>query len=627
VFSMRGLCRAAALWVTFSVSIAFAQNYNQFVAFGDSTTDSGWLANPAYKLLVPGFDNATAAAVAAGGNAHWTGPGPNNSQILAGFFGLTANPANTPGGTNYAIGGSFDSSGPAPGFTQYTNFNQIALGAPVPNPLIPSTSQQIDNYLASVGGRANPDALYLISSFGNDFLAADFLVAHGLLSPAAVLPYFLADEQALANRIAALQAAGARYIVVANQYGGFAGKLIEDNLWTDLAALKVKFIPADTNAVIAAVAANPAPFGIIFTSPAQPACTTLLALWCTTADLVAPNALQTHLFADSAHLTEAGQIIIADYYYSLLTAPSEISFLAETAVKARLGLASSIQNQIELSESHRGPSRVNAWVTGGVTSLSLGNFHGFPGDPDTLTTGAAGVDYAIAPGLIAGVAISGGSLTSALGTFGSFKQDETSASLYAAYRAGPLWGNVIGTYGHLNFNVNRNVPIGISIQNNTGSTSGDNWSAAFQGGYKFWNGGLTHGPVAGFIFQNVNVGAFTETGSFTSLAFGSQTRESDVGQLGYRASYDWAEYQPFLQATWNHEFADTGRSVTASLTTAVAPSYSLPAVILGKDWGEVKGGVTIDVGSGVKVLAVGSADFAQSSATVYGGQIGFNIAF
>jgi len=55
------------------------------------------------------------------------------------------------------------------------------------------------------------------------------------------------------------------------------------------------------------------------------------------------------------------------------------------------------------------------------------------------------------------------------------------------------------------------------------------------------------------------------------------------------------------------------------LTTTSAPSFSLPAVILGKDWGEVKTGVTIDVGSGVKVLAVGSADFAQSSATVYGG--------
>jgi outer membrane lipase/esterase len=620
---MRGLLTTAALLMAFSTSNALAQNYNQFVAFGDSTTDSGWLANPAYKLGVSGFDNATAAAVAAGGNAHWTGPGPNNSQILAGFFGLTANPANTPGGSNYAIGGSFDSSGPAPAYTQYTNFNQIALSAPVPNPALPSTSQQIDNYLAWVGGHANPDALYLVSSFGNDGLAAAFLG----LSPAAALTYFLADEQALANRIAALQAAGARYIIVANQYGGFAGKLIEDNLWTDLAALGVKFIPADTNAVIAAVAANPAPFGIIYTSPAQPACTTLLALWCTTADLVAPNALQTHLFADGAHLTEAGQIIIADYYFSLLTAPSEISFLAESAVKTRLGLVSTIQNQIELSQSHRGPMGINAWVTGDLTAISLENYHGFPGDPDLVISGAAGADLAVAPGLIAGFALSQGSLTSALGSYGSFNQDEFTASLYAAVQAGPLWVNAIGTYGHLNYDVNRVVPIGITLQSNTGSTAGDNWSAAFQGGYKFWNGGFTHGPIAGFIYQNANVSGFTETGSFTSLGFASQARESAVGQLGYAASFDWAQFEPFAQLTWNHEFANTNRDVTASLTTVIAPSYSLPAVLLGKDWGEIKGGIRIDAGSGVKVLLSGSADFGQSAATVFGGQIGFNVAF
>jgi outer membrane lipase/esterase len=620
---MRGLRTAAALWVTFSASSALAQTYKQFVAFGDSTTDSGWLANPAYKLLSPGFDNATAAAVATGGNAHWTGPGANNSQILASFFGLMANPANTPGGTNYAIGGSFDGSGPAPGYTQYTNFNQIALSSPVPNPLIPSTSQQVDNYLASAGGHANPDALYLISSFGNDGLAAAFLG----LSPAAALAYFQADQQALANRIAALQASGARYIVVANQYGGLAGKLIEDNLWWDLAALKVKFVPADTNAVIAAVTANPAPFGIIYTSPSQPACTTVLALWCTTANLVAPNALQTHLFADGAHLTEAGQIIIADYYYSLLTAPSEISFLAESAVKTRLGLLSTIQNQIELSQSHRGPTGINAWVTGDVTAISMENYHGFPGDPDQVISGSAGADFAVAPGLIAGFAFSQGSLKSALGSNGSFRQDEFTASLYAAVQAGPLWASAIGTYGHLDYDVNRVVPVGLTFQSNTGSTAGDNWSAAVQGGHKFSNSGFTHGPMAGFIYQNVNVGSFNETGSFTSLGFSGQTRESAVGQLGYLASFDWAQFEPFAQLTWNHEFANTNRDVTASLTTVIAPSYSLPAVLLGKDWGEAKGGIRIDAGSGVKVLLSGSADFGQSAATVFGGQIGLNIVF
>jgi outer membrane lipase/esterase len=634
-----------AIWAflfagTLFCSPAHSQNYNQVIAFGDSTIDTGWFAHA--NTGNAAFDAVVQAAIAQGGNAHSTGPGPGNAQILAAFFGLTANAANTPGGTNLSVSGAFDSS-----FFGFTNIEQIVGGFSTPNSQLPSATQQITNYLASVNGHANPKALYMFSTGGNDVF-----IAGNAANPTSFL---LSEAQSLANSIAALQAAGARYIIVSNEYSaplvlnpsqtGFGQTLLGNgpgSTWSDLAALGVKFIPADTASVIAAVVKNPAQFGI--TDTVNPACVLPPSLAAfgpagygaicapvtsstTTGFLVSANALQTHLFMDFVHLTEAGQQIVADYEYSLLTAPSEISFLAETAVKARLGLVSSIQNQIELSESHRGPSGINAWVTGDVTSLSLQNYHGFPGDPDTVITGAAGVDYAIRPGLIAGLALSEGSLTSALGTFGTFKQQETSASLYAAYKAGPLWANVIGTYGHLNYDVNRNVPIGISIQSNTGSASGDNWSAAFQGGYKFWNGAFTHGPIAGFIYQNVKIGAFTETGSFTSLGFGSQTRESDVGQLGYRASYNWAEYQPFVQAIWNHEFADTNRNITASLTTISAPSFSLPAVILGKDWGEVKAGVTIDAGRGVKIMAVGSVDFAQSNANVYGGQIGFNIAF
>ena len=92
------MCRLlvlATVWLASLGSAAIAQNYNQFVAFGDSTTNSGWFANAKLSSTPNPFDTLVANAVAVGGNAHWTGPGPNNSQILAGFFGLTANPANT----------------------------------------------------------------------------------------------------------------------------------------------------------------------------------------------------------------------------------------------------------------------------------------------------------------------------------------------------------------------------------------------------------------------------------------------------------------------------------------------------------------------------------------------------
>ncbi|MGA7325320.1 MAG: SGNH/GDSL hydrolase family protein, partial [Rhodomicrobium sp.] len=470
---------------------ASAQNYNQVIAFGDSTTDTGWFANA--NTGNPIFNQVIQFSLAAGGNAHSTGPGPGNAQILASFFGLTANPANTAGGTNYAISGAVDNS-----FFGFTNIEQLTGGFSFPNSQLPSTTGQIADYLASVNGHANPNAVYLFSTGGNSIFLATFAV-DGVLPPLFQLTipqanaYLLGEAQALSASIGNLQAAGARYIIVANEYAvpsaaitpneTALGQTLFTATWNDLAADHVHFIPADTQSVIAAVESNPLAFGITapITSNACMLPPSLAAFGpigygavcapvlssnplAPTGYLVSADALQTHLFMDGVHLTEAGQQIVADYYYSLLTAPSEISFLAENAVKTRLSLISSIQNQIDASETRRGPLGFNAWVSGDITSISMDNYHGFPGDPNTVWNGAGGVDFTLAPGLIGGIAVSIGTLNAALGEHGSFKQQESTASLYAAYRSGPIWGTVIGTAGQLDYNSNRVVPIGITLQ-------------------------------------------------------------------------------------------------------------------------------------------------------------------
>ena len=182
---------------------------------------------------------------------------------------------------------------------------------------------------------------------------------------------------------------------------------------------------------------------------------------------------------------------------------------------------------------------------------------------------------------------------------GNFKQDEIAGSLYAAFLGGPWWGTLIGTYGRLDYDVSRLVPIGITVQPNSGNTDGTNASVAAQAGFSFKNGLLTHGPVVGLTWQRVDVDGFTETGSFTSLAFAGQTRNSAISSLGWRASLDLGMLRPFGQLVWNHELASTGRNVTASLTTTDAPSYYMPAVVLGKDWGTATIGANVILGPGV----------------------------
>ena len=648
---MSRLLRATLVAAIVTVGPASAQNFNQAIIFGDSSVDAGaykGLASPgggaAYNALWP-------AAVAAGAGKPTNSPSLMNSEALAAMFGLTAAPATQPGipgegGTNYATSGARADlvNGPASGLF---------------NAAVPMTTQ-IQNYLASVGGKANSSALYLISGGGNDVAFAldqSRSIAQFPIFPvgsAAADAYLVSQAQTLAGTIVQLKEAGARYIIVPGlnfsfPMGGGAGNaaaradrlLFTETLWSSLAAAGVNFIPADFNAARVAIAANPSAFGFEFidtalghTACTQPAgITSAWALLCSAdpsapSTLATPNAQQTRLFADDQHLSTAGQKIQADYYYSLIVAPSQVSFLAESAVKARSRAILAMQNQIDASQgAARGPLGVNAWITGDISHLGMDNYHGFPDDPATPLALLAGLDFRIDRSLIVGGVVSTNTQRSSFSTAGDFTHDEIAASLYLAYARGPLWGKVIGTYSHIDYAVNRDVPIGITLQANNGHTNGSNLSLAAEGGYKFTTGPFSHGPVAGIVLQRVDVDDFVESGSFTSLGFDSQTRRSLVSALGYRAAFDWGPFRPFAQVVWNHELADTDREVRAWLTTIAAPSYTMPAVELGRDWGTTSVGTTWKLGRSVTALGAFTAEFGQHDARNYGGQVGLNVAF
>ena len=642
---------------------AAAQSFNQFVGFGDSTIDSGY-----YRVLPsPGGSAAYNAfwpsAVAAGAGKPTTSPGLMSSEALAELFGLNGSPSDQ-GGRNYATSGA-----------KNVTVNTLATGgfmAAVP------TVTQINNYLAANNGRANGNALYVISSGGNDVSFALGQTGTGPF-PANPNAYILTAASNLANAVAQLQAAGARYIVVPDlpfsfPMGGGTGNAAtraarltySQAQWSDLAAAGVSFIPADYNAVRVAIASNPALFGFQFIDTVNVACTqpagvtSSWALLCSSnpaapSTLVTPNAELTRLFADNEHLTTAGQQIVADYEYSLIVAPSEISYVAEAPVKTRTMIVNSIFDQILMSERQRGVGTFNSWISGDISSLSMSNnLSGFPSDPGTPGIVTAGLDYAFARNWLVGAAISVGTTTQSFDLGGDFRQNEYAASGFLAYAGGPLWFDLVGSYGGLRDSVNRVVPIGITTQSNTGSTTGSDASVAVELGYNFTTAAgrhyadppvplksappaddafyLTHGPVAGILLQRVRIDGFTETdpfaaiGGLTALSFDAQTRDSAVTEIGYQANLVLGRWMPFAKLVWNHELAPLDRTVTASLTTIAAPSFSLPAVVLGRDWATGTIGIAAAVSRDVTAYATFTGQIGQGNVSDYGGEIGVNIA-
>src|SRR5262249_31369255 len=149
-----------------------------------------------------------------------------------------------------------------------------------------------------------------------------------------------------------------------------------------------------------------------------------------------------------------------------------------------------------------------------------------PDDPGTPLATTAGFDYTIAPNWLVGLALSGLTTKQTFSLGGDYRQDEFAVSVYTAYRHNALWVNAIGGWGTLHDTVNRQIPLGITLQNNQATTDGTNGSFAAEIGYDFSTpiGGrapatpgvsykapvaqplvLTHGPVVGVILQQVYI--------------------------------------------------------------------------------------------------------------------------
>ena len=295
---------------------ATAQPFSQVIVFGDSNVDSGYYR----QLSSPGgnstYNSLWGAAVTAGAGAPTSNPDPGKAQMLAAYFGLTANPSNA-GGTNYATSGAKN---------QTVNSSQTGgFGAAIP------TVTQISNHLAAHANVADPNALYFVYSGDNDTRYALGFSGSGPW-PADPNAYMATAAQQLTTAIGQLAAAGAKHILVSGLAYSFAPsnnatwkalKLFYTNtLFSDLTNAMIPYVQGNPDAVRLAIAANPSYYGFTSINTNTVACTqpagitTAWALLCASSGSGAPSTWTapgqlTNLFADDEHLATAGQRLMA----------------------------------------------------------------------------------------------------------------------------------------------------------------------------------------------------------------------------------------------------------------------------------------------------------------------------
>src|SRR5579871_333898 len=338
---MRLFLLTAATALTLS-SAASATTFTQLDVFGDSTVDSGWWAGALASQCGPvtgpcdaegktgsiqdhTFDTKVADAIKAGGTGAPVGVGQMNTQYLASMLGLTAAPANQPGGTNYAISGSKDAT-------------SGGLGNLHANPNLPSTLQQMALYLAQNGGKASPTALYLISSGGNDITYAN----NNFNDPTDKQNYLTVQITALVAAIQNLQAEGAQHFLINNLYGNSSPNSLvsfyNTTLVNALKAAGISYILGDINTLVQNVEANPSAYNLLTAQPGiagdsnTPSacvaganasgwgqfCGNTTQPQSNFSHLRTSNSEETSFFSDDQHFSDAGQLIEAQYEFGLL---------------------------------------------------------------------------------------------------------------------------------------------------------------------------------------------------------------------------------------------------------------------------------------------------------------------
>ncbi len=560
---------------------AEAAQFSNVVVFGDSLSDAGYYRPFLASLGLPPELVATLGRFT-------TNPGPIWSELVSTYYGITPAPSNA-GGTIFAQGGA-----------------RVALpsASTPPHAAQRPVSTQIDEYLAAGGGAADPNALYAVWIGANDIFQNLGALQAGAIDQTALQNNVLGAATAEVGQVARLRAAGARYILVfglpdigrtpAFAGTGATGAAVTQlsagyntTLFSSLAGAGLRVIPVDTFSLLTEVAANPSAYG--FTNITSLACgpfppittaSTVSSQFCGPVNLVAPDAAQTYLFADSVHPTSAAQAIVAEFTESLIEGPTQYSLLAEKALRTRTSHVRTLNDGLLMArEAPVGKLTVFAAGDGGKFDVDsgIGNT-GLSSDPSAVTVGlTVRASDALTLGIAYGQARANASFG---GDAGGFRTREQLVSLFGSMRWGGFYGTGVFSVSNIDFrDMRRNIALGPTVRTATATTDGSNGSAFLSAGYDFQLGRFTVGPTVSVTSQNVTVNAFDESGAGSAdLHIAEQTRRSEVWSAGVRASVALGAWTPWLRVTGDRDNRDEARFVTASpLSLATGNSYDIPA--------------------------------------------------
>ncbi|MGY4533099.1 outer membrane lipase/esterase [Pseudomonas sp. TE3786] len=578
---------ACLLALACSASHGAPMPYSNLIVFGDSLLDAGQYPD------IDGPAGATKRFTNRVGPQYLNNNreiiGPVNSTLLGGKLGIDATnllPSTSvfaptlgqPDGNNWATGGNTT----ADILDSITGKSTVSLaGVPL---------RQRPGYLASSAFKADPKALYYLDGGANDFFNS--LVTSQATAAAAAAR--------LTDSVRALQQAGGRYLMVwllpdlgltPLNYGkpqqAALSQLVaafNQALVSQLATVPAQIIPLNMPRLLSEIIANPASFGMITGAPLLTTCFSgsectanpTYGLGGTSPD---PSKL---LFNDGVHPTNAGHQIIADYAYSLLAAPWELSLLPQ--------MANATFNAQETALQTAWQSDAGAWQPV-ATWRAIVNSGGQRQDFDEQDSSAAadghhydlqvGGSYRLNDDWRAGLLAGAYRQSLKVGEADSrYKLDSYLGSAFMQFQHNSWWADGALTGGYLNYrDLQRTFALGINDRAEQGDTHGALWGLSSRFGYDL-AAATSRWQLAPFIsaaYSRVSVDGYAEQGErSTTLQIDSQhftSKRLGAGLLGSVQVLPGTRV--FAEVAHEHEFNADTQTLTMNQKSLPTLPYTL----------------------------------------------------
>lgn len=441
--------------------------------------------------------------------------------------------------------------------------------------------------LANRGLSLDPNALYYVNGGGNDFLQGRVLST--------------VQAQAAAGRLVdsveALQAAGARYIMVSllpnlgntPTLGGsnsFISGLASDlntELVSQLREIDANIIPLNLSLLVTEVLANPDAFGFDgsqnLTGTCFNGCASVNATWGINSATPDPSKL---LFNDGVHPTTAVQQIAADYAYSLLLAPQELSLLPEMALGNLRAHQGQLRSQLQADWLAWQP--VNQWrgfVAGGGQQQdfdSQDSSSSADGNGYNLNLGGS---YRLNDAWRVGVALGLYGQELEVGAADSdYSLNSYLATAFAQYQENRWWADLALSVGSLDYhNLERSFNLGQVKRTEKGDTDGNLLGASGRVGYDIAQPGSDWhlSPFLSADYVDIDVDGYAEDGSrSTALNFADQQRDSRRLGVGIQGRVQLTpQTAVFAEYSHQREYEDDTSELRTELNSLPGIDFAL----------------------------------------------------